>query len=190
MKGGYKLSKFEIFAPLQHATFRHIWAASLLSNLGLLIMGVGAAWSMTQMTSSTSMVALVQTALMLPVALISTPAGAIADMFDRRVVGLVALAIAVFGALLLTAVAWLGLMSPNLLLALCFTVGSGMALFGPAWQASVSEQVPAEALPSAVALNSISYNTQLRPGDWRGHCRRRGRNRSLRSQCPILSSAD
>jgi MFS family permease len=104
------------------------------------------------------MVALVQTALMLPVALISTPAGAIADMFDRRVVGLVALAIAVFGAVLLTAVAWLGLMTPNLLLALCFTVGSGMALFGPAWQASVSEQVPTQALPSAVALNGISYN--------------------------------
>src|SRR5271165_6070385 len=33
-----------------------------------------------------------------------------------------------------------------------------MALFGPAWQASVSEQVPAEALPSTVALNGISYN--------------------------------
>ena len=58
--------------------------ASLLSNLGLLIMGVGAAWSMTQMTSSADKVALVQTALMLPVALLSTVAGAIADMFDRR----------------------------------------------------------------------------------------------------------
>ena len=33
-----------------------------------------------------------------------------------------------------------------------------MALFGPAWQSSVSEQVPAETLPSAVALNGISYN--------------------------------
>jgi MFS family permease len=113
---------------------------------------------MTQMTSSASMVALVQTALMMPVALISTPAGAIADMFDRRVVGLVALAIAMLGAVLLTALAWFGVMTPDLLLALCFTVGSGMALFGPAWQASVSEQVPSEALPSAVALNSISYN--------------------------------
>src|SRR5580765_7861578 len=87
-----------IFAPLQHAVFRRIWTASLMSNLGLLIMGVGAAWSMTKMTSSTSMVALVQTALMMPVALISTPAGAIADMFDRRIVGLVALAIALLGA--------------------------------------------------------------------------------------------
>ena len=49
-------------------------------------------------------------------------------------------------------------MTPALLLVFCFTVGSGMALFGPAWQASVSEQVPPEALPSAVALNGISYN--------------------------------
>jgi MFS family permease len=89
-----KPSRLAIFSPLRHPTFRRIWTASLLSNLGLLIMGVGAAWLMTQMTSSASMVALVQTALMMPVALISTPAGAIADMFDRRVVALVALAIA------------------------------------------------------------------------------------------------
>ena len=138
--------------------FRRIWTASLLSNLGLLIMGVGAAWSMTQMTSSADKVALVQTALMLPVALLSTVAGAIADMFDRRAVGLVALSIALTGSVCLTAFAWLGLMTPALLLVFCFTVGSGMALFGPAWQASVSEQVPPEALPSAVALNGISYN--------------------------------
>jgi predicted MFS family arabinose efflux permease len=58
----------------------------------------------------------------------------------------------------LTLLAWFGIMSPGLLLTFCFIVGSGMALFGPAWQASVSEQVPAEALPSAVALNGISYN--------------------------------
>ena len=158
LKSVLKPSRLEILSPLRHATFRRVWTASLMSNLGLLIMGVGAAWSMTQMTSSASMVALVQTALMMPVAFISTPAGAIADMFDRRVVGLVALSIALLGAVSLTGLAWLGVITPNLLLALCFTVGSGMALFGPAWQASVSEQVPADALPSAVALNGISYN--------------------------------
>ena len=158
LKSVLRPSRLEILSPLRHATFRRVWTASLMSNLGLLIMGVGAAWSMTQMTSSASMVALVQTALMMPVAFISTPAGAIADMFDRRVVGLVALSIALLGAVSLTGLAWLGVMTPNLLLALCFTVGSGMALFGPAWQASVSEQVPADALPSAVALNGISYN--------------------------------
>jgi len=147
-----------ILSPLQHAVFRRIWTASLLSNLGLLIMGVGAAWAMTRMTSSADKVALVQTALMLPVAIVSTPAGALADMFDRRVVGLAALAIALAGSLALTALAYSGVMTPALLLLFCFIIGSGMALFGPAWQASVSEQVPAGALPAAIALNGISYN--------------------------------
>ena len=137
-----------IAAPLRHTAFRRIWSASLLSNFGLLIQAVGAAWAMTQMTPSADKVALVQTALMLPVMLIAMPAGAIADMHDRRVVSLIALSIALTGAASLTVLAWLGLVTPNSLLALCFVVGSGMALFGPAWQSSVSEQVPSETLPS------------------------------------------
>ena len=147
-----------VAAPLRHAAFRRIWLASLLSNLGLLIQGVGAAWAMTQMTSSADKVALVQTALMLPIMLISMPAGAIADMYDRRIVALVALSIALTGATALTVLAWLNLVNPQILLAFCFIVGSGNALFGPAWQSSVSEQVPTDILPSAVALNGISYN--------------------------------
>jgi MFS family permease len=147
-----------IAAPLRYPVFRRIWLASLLSNFGLLIQAVGAAWAMTQMTPSADKVALVQTALMLPVMFISMPAGAIADMYDRRIVALIALSIALSGATALTALAWLGLITPQLLLALCFVVGSGMALMGPAWQSSVSEQVPPETLPSAVALNGISYN--------------------------------
>ena len=156
-----KRSRFapdSIAAPLRHPVFRRIWFASLVSNLGILIQGVGAAWAMTQMTSSADKVALVQTALMLPIMLIAMPAGAIADMHDRRVVAMVSLGIALVGATVLTVLAWFGLVTPNILLALCFVVGSGMALFGPAWQASVSEQVPPETLPSAVALNGISYN--------------------------------
>jgi MFS family permease len=147
-----------VTAPLRHAVFRRIWLASLLSNLGLLIQGVGAAWAMTQMTSSADKVALVQTALMLPIMLISMPAGAIADMYDRRIVALISLSIALSGATALSVLAWLGMVTPQVLLGFCFIVGSGMALFGPAWQSSVSEQVPAETLPSAVALNGISYN--------------------------------
>ncbi len=147
-----------VTAPLRYPVFRRIWLASLLSNLGLLIQGVGAAWAMTQMTSSADKVALVQTALMLPIMLISMPAGAIADMYDRRIVALVSLGIALSGATALAVMAWLNLVTPEILLAFCFIVGSGNALFGPAWQSSVSEQVPAETLPSAVALNGISYN--------------------------------
>src|SRR5262245_1808043 len=44
------------FAPLREPTFRRIWIASLLSNFGQLFLGVGAAWEMTQLSSSPSMV--------------------------------------------------------------------------------------------------------------------------------------
>src|SRR5918912_75510 len=102
-----------ITAPLRHSVFRRIWLASLLSNLGILIQGVGAAWAMTQMTSSADKVALVQTALMLPIMLISMPAGAIADMYDRRVVALVSLSISLIGATALTVLAGLKLITPE-----------------------------------------------------------------------------
>ncbi len=152
------LSADSVAAPLRYPTFRKIWLASLLSNLGLMIQGVGAAWAMTQMTAAADKVALVQTALMLPIMLISMPAGAVADMYDRRIVSLISLVLSLTGATTLALLAWFGLVTPNILLAFCFIVGSGMALFGPAWQSSVSEQVPSEVLPSAIALNGISYN--------------------------------
>src|SRR2546430_3681555 len=152
-------SDHSIPAPLRYPVSRPIWLASLLSTLGLLIQGVGAAWAMTQMTPSADKVALVQPALMLPTMLISMPAGAIADMHDRRVVAMVALAISLTGAVALTVLAWFNMVTPNILLVFCFIVGTGMALMGPAWQSSVSEQVPPDTPPAAVALNGISYSS-------------------------------
>src|SRR2546423_1068480 len=131
----------QVGAPLKQSLFRRIWLASLLSNFGSLIQGVGAAWAMTQMTTSADMVALVQTASTLPIMLISIPAGAIADMYDRRIVGLVALLMTLAGSVGLSVLAYVGMLSPASLLGFCFVIGVGMALFGPAWQASVNEQV-------------------------------------------------
>lgn len=146
------------FAPLRERTFRSIWSTSVISNFGQLILGVGAAWEMTRLTGSPQMVALVQTALMLPLMLVAVPAGAIADMFDRRKVALVGLAFAMVAAAANTALAVMGFSSPWLLLGFCALIGAGVALYGPAWQASVREQVPSEQLAAAVALGSISYN--------------------------------
>ncbi len=147
-----------IVAPLRYVVFRRIWIAGLLSNLGLLIQGVGAAWQMTLMTTSADMVALVQTAALLPTLLISIAAGAIADMHDRRIVALAGLSISLTCASALSLLAYLGMLTPYVLLGFSFLIGTGMALFQPAWQASVNEQVPPETLPQAVALNGISFN--------------------------------
>lgn len=147
----------EAFKPLRTPAFRNIWTASLASNAGLLIQGVGAAWAMAQMATA-DLVSMVQTAAFLPLALFAIPAGAIADMYDRRKVQMVALTISLIGASAMTLVSWAGWMTPWALLGFCFLVGTGFALLGPAWQAAVGEQVPPEDLAQAVALNGISYN--------------------------------
>lgn len=146
------------FEPLRERTFRRIWSTSLLSNFGQLILGVGAAWEMTRLTTSAEMVALVQSALMLPLMLVSVPGGAIADMFDRRRIAMAGLGFATLCAATLTAISYFGLTSPWLLLAFCSLIGAGVALYGPSWQASIGEQVRPEHLPAAIALGSISYN--------------------------------
>ncbi|WP_165189687.1 MFS transporter [Caulobacter soli] len=146
------------FEPLREPVFRNIWSASVLSNFGQLILGVGAAWEMTRLTSSASLVAMVQTALMLPLMLASVPAGAVADMFDRRKIAMLGLGFSVACGTLLTVLAWLGLTSPWVLLSFCSLIGAGVALYSPSWQASISEQVPPAQLPAAIALGSISYN--------------------------------
>lgn len=147
-----------LMAPLGFAKFRNIWLASIFSNLGFLIQSVGAAWAMTELTSRATMVALVQTATMLPVLLIALPAGAIADMYETRMVGISAISLSLTGVAGLLAQALFGSFSEFGLLASCVMVGSGMALFTPVWMASVVDRVPPEALPAGVALNSMSYN--------------------------------
>ena len=151
------MSRSGIFAPLRTTAFRNIWLSSLASNAGNLIQSVGVAWAMASI-STPEMVAMVQTATFLPIALFAVPAGAISDMYDRRKIQLIALVVAMVGATGMTLFAAAGLMTPWALLGFCFIVGSGTALFGAAWQSSPGEQVAPEVLPQAIALNGISYN--------------------------------
>jgi MFS family permease len=146
------------FAPLSVPIFRRIWTASLISNFGHLMLGVAAAWEMTRLTDSKEMVALVQSALMLPLMLVSLPAGALADMFDRRRIAMTGLGFSIFSGLILTTLAVSGMLTPWLLLLFCVLIGGGVALYYPAWQASIGEQVGHAQLPAAIALGTISHN--------------------------------
>ncbi|UVC06661.1 MFS transporter [Rhizobium sp. TH2] len=145
-------------APLSNDTFRNIWLASIVSNLGGLIQGVGAAWMMTSITSSENMVALVQASTTLPIMMFSLVAGAIADNFDRRRVMLIAQAFLFSVSALLAAAAYLDWISPWLLLTFTFLLGCGTALNNPAWQASVGDMVPRDDVAGAVSLNSMGFN--------------------------------
>lgn len=146
------------YKPLAFSAFRNIWLAGLLLHFGQLIQTVGATWTMAEISSNAIMVALVQTAAMAPVMLFALSTGAIADTFDRRRVVLIGLLLTLCGASAFTVSALAGKLSPSLILLFTFVIGSGVALFSPAWQASVTEQVPPDVVPSAVALNSICFN--------------------------------
>jgi len=156
--GGQNNAGSGMFAPLRTPLFRNIWLASLLSNLGFMFLSVGAGWQMTLLTPRAEMVAMVQTALMLPMMFLAIPAGAMADMYDRRKVILVALCVSLVSGFSLTALAAMNLLTPWIMLGFCFLVGLGMALYAPSWQASVSEMVPREVLSEAVGLTSINFN--------------------------------
>lgn len=145
-------------APFRHRIYRAIWVASVVSNFGSLIQAVGASWLMTSLAPSTTMVALVQTSTALSVMLLSLPAGAIADIWDRRRLMLLAQMAMLTVSVVLAALTLLGRMTPWTLLSLTFLLGCGMAINTPAWQSSVGEQVPREEIPAAVALNSLGYN--------------------------------
>ncbi len=145
-------------APFRHGIFRAVWSASLVSNFGGLVQGVGAAWMMTTIATSPYQVALVQASTTLPIMLFALVAGAIADSFDRRKVMLIAQAFMLVVSALLTAFTWLDLMTPWTLLAFTFLIDSGTALNSPSWQASVGDMVPRRTVPAAVALNSMGFN--------------------------------
>ncbi|MGH7870651.1 MAG: MFS transporter [Candidatus Binatia bacterium] len=146
------------WSPLQQTLFRALWLASVASNIGTWMQNVGAAWLMTSLAPSPTLVALVQAATSLPVFLVGLPSGAIADLVDRR-----SLLLATQGWMLLAASAlglltMLGAMTPWMLLALTFALGLGAAMNAPAWQAIIPELVGEAELRAAVTLNGVGYN--------------------------------
>ncbi len=146
------------FAPFRHRDFRTLWTATLISNFGSLVQAVGAAWMMTQLTDSATLIALVQASNTLPIMIFALISGALADIFDRKTLLLAAQAFMAVVSVLLAVLTWQGWMTPVLLLSLTFLIGVGQAIYNPPWQASMQDLVPREDLPAAVSLNSVGFN--------------------------------
>jgi MFS family permease len=146
------------WAPLGEPLFRSLWIASVISYTGTWMQNVGAGWLMTQMTMNPLMIGLVQAAGAVPVFLVILPAGALADMVDRRrflllTQGWMVLAAATLGIMTLTSC-----VGPWVLLLFTFLLGLGAVMNDPAWQAITPELVPPKQHASAVALNSAGFN--------------------------------
>src|SRR5438132_6084717 len=146
------------WSPLRQRVFRALWIASVASNVGTWMQNVAAAWLMTSLAPSPSMVALVRAATTLPVFLLALLAGALADVVDRRRLLLITQSWMLLAAASLGVLTIIGATTPWVLLALTFAVGIGVAMNGPVWQASIPELVSRDDLHAAVALNGVGFN--------------------------------
>lgn len=144
--------------PLREPLFRSLWIAAVVSYTGTWMQNVGAGWLMTQLTTSPLMVGLVQAAAAVPVFLVVLPAGALADMVDRRRLLLFTQSWMIVAAVALGVLTLLNAVTPWVLLAFTFVMGLGAVMNDPAWQAITPEVISPERHASAVALNSAGFN--------------------------------
>ena len=134
--------------------FRAVWIASLASYVGTWMHLVAVGWLMTTLTSSVTLIALVQTAIALPTLVLALPGGALADMVDRRRMIIATQVWQVVTAATLGIVTLTDVATPGLVLALTLALGVGAALGLPVFWAVVPEIVGRAELPAALALNS------------------------------------
>jgi MFS family permease len=133
-------------------------SAQFVSNVGSWMQTVGAQELMLTLTTSATLVALIQTAAGLPVVLLAVPAGAIGDLVDRRRLLIASQSFMLVAAAVLAGLALAGLVTPWVLLALIFAVGVGQTLTSPTWQTLQPELVAPEDRTQAIALGAVNQN--------------------------------
>jgi MFS family permease len=146
------------WGPFRSADFTRLASAQFLSNVGGWMQTVGAQELMLTLTTSATLVALIQTAAGLPVVLFAIPAGALGDLVDRRRLLIGSQSFMLLAAAVLAALAFAGLVTPLALLGLIFAVGIGQTLTAPTWQTLQPELVAPEDRTQAIALGAVNQN--------------------------------
>jgi MFS family permease len=122
------------------------------------------AWMMTEVDGTPFMVAMVQFASVLPIFLFAIPAGAIADITEKRLFLIIGEFLISITAALFAAIVTLGWATPINLVIMTFLCSTAVALTAPAWQAIVPQLVPRRDLRAAIAANSIGMNVSRAVG--------------------------
>jgi MFS family permease len=144
--------------PLRIAAYRRLWATNLAITVGSTMQVAAAGWLVAQWTGSAERTAMVQSASTAAWMLICVPAGAVADNLDARRVMIAANMLATGAGVLLSLAIIEGVATPWFLIGATFVIASGSAMFSPAWQIAVLDNVPPEVREPAIGLNNISFN--------------------------------
>jgi len=154
------MAKISTWTALRNPAFRRLWLANLISGSAIAAHGTAAFWVLSSLakSESTLLLPLMATLSSLPFSLFTLPAGAIADLVDRKKMlsavnlwqAAVAFGLAVLGVM--------HLLNPYIILASAFLFGVGFAFGSPASAAVIAEMVPAEDLPGANNLGGLQMN--------------------------------
>ena len=151
-------SKGSIGSAFGHRAFTVVWIATVVANTGSWMYSAASGWLMTNLNPDPLTVSLVQAASSMPMFLFALPAGALADIFDKRKFLIVLEVATTLVAAIFAALVSLNLATPINLLVFTFLIGAGGALTYPGWQAVVPQLVSREDLAGAVAANSVGIN--------------------------------
>ncbi len=157
-------TRVSALAPFRRRAFRWLWFGVVVSSVGTWAQTVGAQWLFVEGPNAATIVALVQTASMLPVMLLALPAGVLADAFDRRWLMFAVQVYVIVVASLLAVLTATGRVTPGLLLGFTFALGAGTAMLVPTWQPLIAELVPRAHLSAAVRLDMVSVNVARAAG--------------------------
>ena len=146
------------WSPFRHTNFAVLWTATVIANIGTWMYNAASGWLMTSLNPDPFVVSMVQVATTLPMFLFAVPAGALADIVDRRkfLIGAEVLTTAV--SAVFAAIVALQLANPFNLLLFTFLIGAAGAITAPAWQSIVPQLVPKQDLQPAIAVNSVGFN--------------------------------
>ncbi|HEY6621168.1 MAG TPA: MFS transporter [Steroidobacteraceae bacterium] len=153
---GQKATPF--LAPFRRTAFTVVWTATLVSNVGAWMYSAASGWLMTSLNPDPLIVALVQAANTFPIFLLALPAGAFADIFDKRKYLIVVESLYTAVSAVYAAIVWLGFATPGNLLLFTLLIGGASALTAPAWQAVTPLLVAKDDLPAGIAANSVGIN--------------------------------
>jgi MFS family permease len=154
------MAETSTWTALRNAAFRRLWVANLVSGSAIAAHGTAAFWVLSSLgkSESTLFLSLMATLSALPFSLFTLPAGAIADLADRKKM---LSAVNLWQAAVAISLAILGvthLLSSYVILASAFLFGVGFAFGSPASEAVVAEMVSAEDLPAANNLGGLRMN--------------------------------
>jgi len=152
-------SSDSLWSPLRRPAFRGLWTGSALYFTGNAMQAMAASWLMVELTGSSFLAALVQTAVFLPMFLLVLPAGVLADTTDRRNLIIKSLSVQAGIMAVLALLAMAGWAGPAVLLLFTFAAGCCTALLSPAWNTTVADAVPREEMPQAITATSIAWNS-------------------------------